>query len=265
MTAAASLRLALDDITGSFRKTNLWMPLGWYDFVLPYRQSVFGPFWEVAIMALWIGGLGFFFVNIFGRTDANYLAYLSVGLVLWNYMSTVLTNGARLFVLHADVILAVRNPLYTYVLRHFVRSVLRLGLHALVAAAVIVTIARPAHSDPLMAAAGLAVVLLTSIWVMTLFGVIGTRYRDINYLLSAIMRFLFFTTPVFWRASDLSERAFFAHLNPFTHFIEIVRAPLIGEPVWPGSWAVVLVFTTVGAAVTLALYAASRRRIPLWL
>lgn len=265
MTAAAAFRLALEDIGESFRKTGLWASLGWYDFVLSYRQTVLGPFWEVALMSLWVGGLGFIFSGIFGRADANYFAYLSVGLVLWNYMSSILTAGMKAFTRHTGLLLSIRNPLYTYVLRHLVLCLLRFGLHASVAAAVILVIAPPQSIDLVAAGAGMIAILFTSLWVTPLFGLIGTRFHDIHYLMSAAMRFLFFTTPVFWRASDLSSRASLAHFNPFAHFIEVVRAPLIGEAMWPNSWTFVLVFTSVGATMTLALYAFARRRITLWL
>ena len=34
--------------------------------------------------------------------------------------------------------------------------------------------------------------------------------------------------------------------NPFYHFLETVRAPILGNPIEPLSWAVVLVTTIIG-------------------
>ncbi len=252
------------DIAQSFRRTKLWVVPGWYDFVLQYRRTLIGPFWETLAMAAWVGGVGVVFGGLLGREDGNYFAYVSVGIILWFYMSSIVATSADLFISRELLILSINNPQYTYVLRHLVASLARLLLHALVLVAALVPVA-PADSNPLMAVLGFAAVLLASLWVAALIGLLGTRFHDLKYALALAMRFLFFTTPVFWRADDLGNRSLLAHANPFTHFLDVVRAPLIGEPIWDAAWTVVLVTNAVGLTVTLVLYGQYHRRLAFWM
>ena len=254
----------ITDIVQSFRGTMLWITPGWYDFTLAYRRTLIGPLWETVAMAAWVGGLGVVFGSLLGRGDGGYFAYVSVGVILWFYMSSIVATSADLFTNKQFLILSINNPLYTYALRHIVVGLARLLLHAPVLVAVLVLVA-PADSNPLLAVLGFAAVLLASLWVTPLLGLLGARFHDLRYALGLMMRFLFFITPVFWRADGLGDRSLLAHANPFTHFLEVVRAPLIGEPIWDASWTVVLVTNAVGLTVTLQIYGQHHRRLAFWI
>ena len=253
------------DIVQSFRRTMLWVTPGWYDFILPYRRTLIGPFWETVVMAAWVGGIGIVFGRLLGRVDEAYLAYVGVGVVFWFYMSSMVATSAGLFTSRNILLLSFNNPIYTYPLRHIVASVARLLMHVPVMVAALVLFAPAVDPNLPMAALGLAAVLLASLWVAPLMGFLGARYHDLKYVLMMAMRFLFFFTPVFWRADDLGDRALLAYANPFAHFLDVVRAPLLGEPTWDASWTVVLVTNVVGLAVTLLLHAWCHRRVVFWL
>jgi ABC-2 type transport system permease protein len=82
----------------------------------------------------------------------------------------------------------------------------------------------------------------------------------------------FFLTPVVWIYDDLlnspnpttAERARIAEINPFLHFIEIIRRPMLGESLVWHSWVVVLIITVVGWAVTLWALRRYRSRVSYW-
>lgn len=256
---------AVGDILESFRRVTLWSTLGWHDFLIRYRRTLVGPFWQTIMVAVWVLGLGLVFGHILQRTGENYAAYLAAGVVLWNYLSNSLSASTQVFVKHANLIHSVNNPLYTYALRQITENLARLGFQSLVFLAVLPITDIPFGPVILMAIPGFLAILLTSLWAVPLIGMLGARFRDLSYAISAVMRFLFFTTPVFWHADSLGERAYLAHFNPLTHFLEVVRAPLLGIAPAPLSWAVVLTITTVGALLTLLAFNRFRRRIVFWL
>ncbi len=266
-----TFRAGITDICQSFRRTILWLTPGWYDFILKYRRAVIGPFWETVVMAAWVGGLGLVFGGLFGGGDGIFFAYVSVGVVIWFFMNSMVASSADLFTNKGILILSINNPLYTYVLRHIVASAARLLLHAPVVVATLAIVATAADSnhlaasDLLMAVAGLAVLLATSLWVALVIGLLGARFHDLQYILGIAMRFLFFVTPVFWRADDLGDRAMLARANPFTHFLATVRAPLTGEPVGATAWTVVLAVNAIGLTVALLLYGRYHRRLAFWI
>jgi ABC-2 type transport system permease protein len=53
-------------------------------------------------------------------------------------------------------------------------------------------------------------------------------------------------------------------LVPTYHYLEIVRAPLLGDPVQVRSWLVVGVITVVGWAVAILALKQYRSRVPYW-
>ena len=53
-------------------------------------------------------------------------------------------------------------------------------------------------------------------------------------------------------------------VNPFYHFIEVVRAPLLGQAPGLLSWIVVLSMTLGGWLVTFEFFRRHRRRIAYW-
>ncbi len=265
MHSLAPFRAGITDIVQSFRRTMLWVGPGWYDFILTYRRTLIGPFWETVLMVVWVGGISIVFGRVRGGADETYLAYVGVGVVLWFYMVSMISTGARLFTSRSVLLLSVNNPIYTYPLRHIVASLARFLMHVPVMAAVLVYSMPTVDPNLPMAALGLAAGLFASLWVAPLIGFLGARYHDFQYILTMAMRFLFFVTPVFWRADDLGDRALLANANPLAHFLEVVRAPLLGEPVWDASWTVVLATNAVGLAVTLMVHAWCHRRVVFWL
>jgi ABC-2 type transport system permease protein len=62
----------------------------------------------------------------------------------------------------------------------------------------------------------------------------------------------------------IAQRARLAELNPFLHFVEIVRRPMLGQSnVWH-SWVIVLAITVVGWAATLWAMRRYRARVAYW-
>ncbi|MEL6216739.1 MAG: ABC transporter permease, partial [Pseudomonadota bacterium] len=102
----------------------------------------------------------------------------------------------------------------------------------------------------------------------TLIALVGSRYRDVPEIISAILRVSFFVTPIFWsvtsnaRAEQLGP---ILYLNPFYYVVQSLRPPLIGQPL---QFEVVAILGLMTVIVTAVLFAAYRRfapTTPMWL
>ena len=113
-------------------------------------------------------------------------------------------------------------------------------------------------------APALALILLNGLWVGLLFGLLSARFRDIPLIVSNIVQVMFFLTPVIWRADMLPERALLLDANPFYHFVEILRAPMLGHPPGVENWLAALSVALVGWVIALIFYTAYRWRIAYW-
>jgi ABC-type polysaccharide/polyol phosphate export permease len=102
--------------------------------------------------------------------------------------------------------------------------------------------------------------------LVLLLGMLSARFRDVPQFVSNIVQVSFFLSPIIWRAEMLpSNRRYLANFNPLFHFMEVVRAPLLGEPLHMISLIVVTGWLIVGSVTTFFVFARFRSRIPYWL
>jgi ABC-type polysaccharide/polyol phosphate export permease len=79
------------------------------------------------------------------------------------------------------------------------------------------------------------------------------------------MRLVFFATPILWMPQVNERLATIAAWNPVTHFLAVVRDPLLYDRVPVESWWVVAAVNVAGILAAAWSYAASRRNIVFWI
>src|SRR5471030_526912 len=112
-----SFRRALTDLASGLVLWPLWGRLGWYDILQRYRRSVLGPFWLTASMAIMVIALGVLYAELFNTSIHEFLPFLCVGLLVWNFISSFLTEGGTLFTGAEAHIKQIRLPYSVYVYR----------------------------------------------------------------------------------------------------------------------------------------------------
>jgi lipopolysaccharide transport system permease protein len=98
------------DIYVGMRSVHVWAALGWHDIRQRYRRSVLGPFWFTLSTFIMIGVLGFLYSKLLNQDIRNYLPFLGVGLVLWQYLSTSILEGANGLIGAESLIKQIRMP-----------------------------------------------------------------------------------------------------------------------------------------------------------
>jgi len=279
---------AWSDIVEGFRQRQLWGHLGWQDIKQRYRRSVIGPLWITLSMAITAAGLGLLYSQLFQAQIGTFLPYLTVGFIVWNFINGCLTEGTETFIRNEGLIKHLPAPLTVYALRTVWRLTLMFAHNLLVYFVVLAifwnsltetgyTITDGGVPQPGLgwsALLGIPAFVLLAInggWVAILFGIISTRYRDIPQVIMSITQLLFFMTPIVWstdilaaRFDDAGWRIWVAELNPLYHYIQLLRAPLIGNEQSWHHWVVVLAFTVVGWGLALVAMRNYRARVSYW-
>jgi ABC-type polysaccharide/polyol phosphate export permease len=106
--------------------------------------------------------------------------------------------------------------------------------------------------------------MVNGVWVSLLLGLICARFRDIPPIVGSVMQLVFFITPIIWHPSLLAGRQRVVNFNPFHHFVELLRAPMLDTIPSALTWTVVLAITAAGWIVTLLVFWRYRRRIAYW-
>jgi ABC-type polysaccharide/polyol phosphate export permease len=253
------------DIWVAMRNVHVWAALGWHDIRQRYRRSVIGPFWFTLSTFIMIGVLGLLYSELLNQDIVTYLPYLGIGLVLWQYLSTSIVEGANGFIGAGYLIKQIRMPVTTHICRIVWRNFCIL-LHSL-PVVVLFSLAlgnRPGMSF-ILVVPGLLLLLLCGVWMGIVLGIICLRFRDALPIITNILQVAFFFTPIMWSPSLLKDRAWIAHYNPLYHLIEIVRAPMTGEPIEAVSWLWATGLVVVGFAIAQSMMKKTRHKLSYWL
>ncbi|MCD1645491.1 ABC transporter permease [Aurantimonas coralicida] len=253
------------DLIAGAKLVELWGTMGWLDMRQRYRRSVMGPFWVTLSLAAFVLGLGITYGAIFGMPLADYLPYLSVGIVIWTLLSGFLLEGCQTFTGSEAAIKQMPAPLCIHLYRLLWRSLIIFFHNMIIIVAVLLIFGVNPGWTGLLAIPGLLVVLLNGGALGLLLGTLSARFRDIPPLIGNLVQMLFFVTPVIWQAEALGDRRIIAEWNPLYHMIELVRAPLLHGPASTTNWIIASLFTAASCVLAFGFYARFRWRIPYWL
>jgi len=264
-----TMRRAWGDLVEGFRRRELWLHLGWQDIKQKYRRSVLGPFWITIATGTTAIAMGLLYSKLFNLELAEHLPYVTLGLIIWNMINAAILEGADVFIANEGLIKQLPTPLSVHVYRLVWRQMILFAHNMVIFVLIAMIFPKPWSWADLTVVPALALIMANCVWVSFCFGILATRYRDIGPLLAALVQLLFFMTPIIWNAETLQRQGAgrwskIIELNPLLHYLDIVRAPLLGAHQEPRHWVVVAVITVLGwgaAALALRSY---RARVPYW-
>jgi len=261
------LAAALSDIYSGFTNREMWARMAWTDVRMRYKRTILGPFWATLNMAIFIVALGLVFSHLWKMELADYLPYLCSGFLVWNPITAIITESGSVFVAASGTLLQIKVPYSTFIFATIYRNFIIFLHHAVVYIGVIIVYPVPVNMNTLLVIPGLLFIGVNSFWVGSVVGMTCARYRDIQPLLTNILQIVIFLTPIFWTPDMLRGRGRLAlvDMNPFYHFIDIVRSPLLGKAPALLSWYVVSGFTVVGLLVAVYCFKTYRKKLCYWL
>lgn len=262
---------AVADLRQGLSQRELWLSLGWQDIKQRYRRSTLGPLWITIATGVMAAALGILYSILFQIPLATFLPHVTVGLILWGFISGCIKDGSEVFIANEGLIKQLPSALSVHVYRLVWRQVLFLCHNLVIWVVLMVVFPRHLGWELLLAVPGLALLVVNGVWVSLLFGIVATRFRDLAPLLDSLVQLLFYMTPIVWTTSTLkaqggqvADRARIAEINPLFHYLEIVRAPMIGEPVAAYHWWIVLGCTAAGLLLAFVVLRRFRARVPYW-
>jgi len=255
------------DLGESFRRPEFWAYSSWLGIVTKYRRSRLGLLWLVMPAILYIWGIGYFFSRLQNASPSQFMPHMGIGYVLFRLLSMVINEATSVLPGHQSFILDGHQRLTDFFLR-----VLAKALFYFVVALPVVAVAvlnAPQLNPPGLAIALISfpVVIANVAWIAVVISLLGARFPDIHELMGTVFLFGFILTPILWyagRAPVGTIHGFFMRLNPLYHLIEIVRAPILGEPLERLTLGYLAVFTLGGWLLASMAYRRYARFVPIW-
>jgi ABC-2 type transport system permease protein len=264
-----TFRRAVADLIDGLRRHQLWLHLGWQDIKQRYRRSLLGPIWITIATGTTAVAMGGLYSKLFHLQLSEHLPYVTLGLIIWGLISASILEGAEVFVANEGLIKQLPTALSVHVYRLVWRQTLLFAHNIVIYVIIAMIYPKPWSWADLSVIPALALIMLNCIWTSLVFGIVGTRFRDIGPLLNSVVQLLFFMTPIIWNDQTLARQGAgrwgtIIELNPLLHYLDIVRAPLLGAQQELRHWIVVIVLTVIGwilAALAMRQY---RSRVPYW-
>lgn len=259
------IRLAILDILKGIKQADLAAFMAWEDIRQRYVRTLLGPLWIVLSTGVWFAVMGYVMANLFHQNVRDYLPYVMSGLLIWNLITSSVSESSQVLVASAPLITSFSIPIFTHYIRFILRNYI-IFLHNLIILIIVFCLFPPAFTaSTWLVLPGLVIDLIILTGLAVLLSLTNLRYRDTHLAVGSAMQVLAYVTPIFWNRNMLKENTWIADINPFTHMLNIVRAPMLGESPPDLSWAV-----TVSLAVTLSLmgsllFIRYRHRIIFWL
>ena len=222
-----------------------------------YRGSFLGFFWSFISPLLLLSVYAFVFGTLIKKKDEdpiNFAMELFCGMIIFTIFSETVMRSPQLIVSNVNYVKKVVFPLEVLPAAIFGCSL----IHGLISTSVLL--------------AGLGLVMHHASWTMLylplvllpllmfccglawIAAALGVFMRDLAQIVTFIIQFLMFTTPIFFRVSDFppENRAIF-NFHPLALVITDARRVLIwnGAPWWPGWLAV----TAIAFVVMMLGYA----------
>jgi lipopolysaccharide transport system permease protein len=218
-------------------------------------------------MSVQIVTMGLVFGLIFKTEMKEYLPFLSTSIIIWGLIASSLNEGCMTFISAEPLIKQFRIGHLQHVIRVLWRNLLIAGHNFIILPFLFLFFNRGPDWSLVALFPGALVLILNLMWVIWLLGIISSRYRDLPPIVGSFVTIAFYLTPVMWYPT-LIDNSHLAHLllglNPFYHWVQLVRLPILGA--WPTleNWGLGLLSAGIGWFVTLNVYKKHKNMIAYW-
>lgn len=266
-----TFRSAFADLRRGAGQHELWLQLGWQDIKQRYRRSTLGPFWITIATGVMAVALGMLYSLLFQIDWRAFLPHVTVGFIVWGFISGCIKEGANVFIDNEGLIKQLPSSLSVHAYRLVWRQLLFFAHNVIIWVIMVPLLQIPVNWSLLLVIPALALLVINGVWVTLFFGIIATRFRDVAPLLDALTQLLFYVTPIVWtthtlveRGGEIAQQAKIVEINPLFHYLEIVRAPMLGQPLEAYHWWIVIGCTVAGLLGTTVLMRQWRARVSYW-
>jgi ABC-2 type transport system permease protein len=252
----------------SFSRPTFWTYSGWLDIVSKYRRSRLGIFWLLVPPIFYIWGLAAYFSTLQKLEVGAFAAHVGVGFLLFRVLMASINESTSVLPQQQAFILDGHTRLTDFVLLVVAKALFYFVL-ALPVLASALWAAPEVHLHGLLAAAvTVPILLLNAVWMGVVFSLLGARFPDVQELMGSLFIFGFVLTPIIWHGGTVpmgTVQSYLMHANPLYHLIEMVRAPILGDPLALSTYYYVAVLTVGGWALAAFVYRRYAKFVPLWL
>jgi len=207
---------------------NIWSHLGWRDLKVRYSATRFGPWWSVANLSVIVLASSIAVSLLSGRSTLSSVPKVTLGLMLWTFISASLIESTRLYEESKGLLLNTTLDELAVLLRLIWRNWIVLLHNFLVVAVVFALFKREAIFKALIVLPLSAMIALILIFPMIVISRLVYWKTDLRAVVPALVQFGFFLTPVLWIAPESGPGRILLELNPAAWILYVSELLILG-------------------------------------
>ena len=258
------VKMLLDNYKFAFKTRKAW----WYTASSRSRarfaRTTLGSFWLGFSNLLSIGTLGIVYGTVFSVTDfKSYFIYLGFGLVVWNTISSSISNSPNLFAHNSSNIknMNLKPIFYTleewsFQLQTFIQSfVLVLFVFLFFQSELI-------NNLLLYSWLPLLNLFIFIYWFPLVICLISVRFTDFAQLVPIVLQLVFLTSPILYRKESLGSLGWITNLNFIYQILNPLRESIINGGINYQTSFLILLFNFIGLLFTIRFLNFESKKLP---
>ena len=240
--------------------------MGYQDYKMSNAGSRLGRYWPTIGMAIRITLIGAIFSVLFNSSRGDYLPWLASGWIVWAFISSAFQGSANAYISSKAMMLSLPLDKRSFVLRVIIKEGLSLLQNLPLMLIVVVLFSINLGWQVLLFIPGAAITFLFLLGMGLTLGPLLARYRDIGPFISSILGVMFFVLPIMWRPQDLGDglARIIVGFNPFYHYLQVVRLPLIGDIPTLINWSLASAGALLAITIGLFVYKKTIDKVVYW-
>lgn len=220
-----------------WRFRDLFLVLAWRDISVRYKQTALGVLWAILQPVVTMIVFTFIFnrmAKIESGDSTPYPIFLYVGLLLWQYFSSTLTNASGSMVSSANLISKIYFPRLIIPATAAVTGLVDLAIASVILVGMMVYYSFiPQVIGILILPLLLLSTILSALGTGLFLAAINVKYRDVRYALPFFIQIMMYVTPVIYPVKMLDKfpliKTLMLWLNPISGVITNARAGILGQ------------------------------------
>ena len=259
-----TVKMLLDNLKFAYKTRNAW----WYTASSRSRarfaRTTLGSFWLGFSNLLSIGTLGIVYGTVFSVEDfQSYFIYLGFGLVVWNAISSSISNAPNLFSHNSSNIknMNLKPIFYTleewsFQLQTFIQSFVLVFFVFLFFQSTLIVNLLLCSWIPLLN------LIIFIYWFPLIVCLISVRFTDIAQLVPIVLQLVFLTSPILYRKESLGSLEWITNVNFVYQVLDPLRESIINGTIDYQNSFLLLILNFVGLFLTIRLLDIESRRLP---
>ena len=175
-----------------------------------YARTSLGPWWQTINMMVLSLVLSFVFTKVFNAPSEEYVPFLIIGLIFWNFLQGILVESSVCLVHSRNLILNSTNPIWIYPFKLVFRVLIQFLHHALLIPIVVYYFKIDFNLISIVSfLTGMFVSIFIMLQMASILSILGSRFHDLEQVVTNIVQVLFYATPIIWMPSLVLGREFY--------------------------------------------------------